>query len=225
MTKAASYLLWLQQLLDDPRLPADARGVDDLGLDRRAAAPRHAAPASTQTTYGTFTGSYLGANATDNDAFRKLWSGSPAASSSSATATRTREGNVHLMITAPKADDAMMRLAAPAGGSPRSRAAALAPRARRGRGRSRAAGVASTRPRTRSPAASTGGSRPTPGAIHVWVPPGYDRATAGTVVYVHGYHTDSDGAWKDHDLARQFKASGQNAIFIVPDAPRATTSR
>lgn len=57
------------------------------------------------------------------------------------------------------------------------------------------------------------------GALHVWVPPGYDRATAGTVVYVHGYHTDSDGAWKQHDLARQFKASGQNALFIVPDAP------
>jgi len=57
------------------------------------------------------------------------------------------------------------------------------------------------------------------GAIHVWVPAGYDRATAGTVVYVHGYYTDSDGAWKEHKLARQFKASGQNAIFIVPDAP------
>jgi hypothetical protein len=57
------------------------------------------------------------------------------------------------------------------------------------------------------------------GAIHVWVPPGYDRATAGTVVYVHGYYTNSDGAWKDHNLARQFKASGQNALFIVPDAP------
>lgn len=57
------------------------------------------------------------------------------------------------------------------------------------------------------------------GAVHVWVPPGYNRATAGTVVYVHGYYTDADGAWKDHDLAKQFKASGQNAIFIVPDAP------
>lgn len=57
------------------------------------------------------------------------------------------------------------------------------------------------------------------GAIHVWIPAGYARGTAGTVVYVHGYHTDSDGAWKDHDLAKQFKASGQNAIFIVPDAP------
>lgn len=57
------------------------------------------------------------------------------------------------------------------------------------------------------------------GAVHVWVPPGYDRATAGTVVYVHGYWTDADGAWRSHNLARQFRASRQNALFIVPDAP------
>jgi hypothetical protein len=57
------------------------------------------------------------------------------------------------------------------------------------------------------------------GAVHVWVPAGYRRETAGTVVYVHGYYTDSDGAWRDHDLARQFRASKQNALFIVPDAP------
>ena len=57
------------------------------------------------------------------------------------------------------------------------------------------------------------------GAVHVWIPAGYDRETAGTVVYVHGYYTDSDGAWRDHDLARQFRASKQNALFIVPDAP------
>ena len=57
------------------------------------------------------------------------------------------------------------------------------------------------------------------GAVHVWVPPGYDRETAGTVIYVHGYYTDADGAWREHDLARQFKASHQNAMFIVPDAP------
>lgn len=57
------------------------------------------------------------------------------------------------------------------------------------------------------------------GAVHVWVPPGYDRETAGTVVYVHGYYTDADGAWREHELARQFKASRQNAMFIVPDAP------
>ena len=57
------------------------------------------------------------------------------------------------------------------------------------------------------------------GAVHVWVPSGYNRATAGTVVYVHGYWTDADGAWTKYDLARQFKMSRQNALFIVPDAP------
>jgi hypothetical protein len=58
------------------------------------------------------------------------------------------------------------------------------------------------------------------GAVHVWVPPGYDRKTAGTVIYVHGYWTDADGAWRDHKLVEQFKASRQNALFIVPDAPK-----
>ena len=57
------------------------------------------------------------------------------------------------------------------------------------------------------------------GAVHVWVPDGYNRETAGTVVYVHGYWTNADGAWRDHELARQFRASHQNAMFIVPDAP------
>ena len=57
------------------------------------------------------------------------------------------------------------------------------------------------------------------GAVHVWFPENYDRETAGTVVYVHGYWTDADGAWRDHGLARQFRASRQNAMFIVPDAP------
>jgi len=57
------------------------------------------------------------------------------------------------------------------------------------------------------------------GAVHVWVPSGYDRATAGTVIYVHGYWTDADGAWKEHELPRQFRQSRQNAMFIVPDAP------
>ena len=57
------------------------------------------------------------------------------------------------------------------------------------------------------------------GAVHVWVPPGYDRATAGTVVYVHGYYVDVDTAWREYNLARQFRASHQNALFIVPEAP------
>jgi hypothetical protein len=57
------------------------------------------------------------------------------------------------------------------------------------------------------------------GSVHVWFPENYDRATAGTVVYVHGYWTDADGAWRDYELARQFRASRQNAMFVVPDAP------
>lgn len=57
------------------------------------------------------------------------------------------------------------------------------------------------------------------GAIHVWIPAGYDRASAGTVVYVHGYYTHADGAWRDYHLAKQFRQSRQNAMFVVPDAP------
>jgi hypothetical protein len=57
------------------------------------------------------------------------------------------------------------------------------------------------------------------GAVHVWFPEGYDRETAGTVIYIHGYWTDADGAWREHQLARQFRASRQNAMFVVPDAP------
>src|SRR6185503_17480091 len=57
------------------------------------------------------------------------------------------------------------------------------------------------------------------GAVHVWRPRGYDRATAGIVVYVHGYFTDVDKAWEEHALAEQFAASRQNALFIVPEAP------
>ena len=63
------------------------------------------------------------------------------------------------------------------------------------------------------------------GPIHVWVPPGYDRASAGTVIYVHGYWTDADGAWKRHRLARQFRDSRQNALFIVPEAPAGPDER
>ncbi len=58
------------------------------------------------------------------------------------------------------------------------------------------------------------------GPIHVWVPPGYDRETAGTVIYVHGYYVSADTAWKRHKLARQFRKSRQNAMFLVPEAPR-----
>lgn len=58
------------------------------------------------------------------------------------------------------------------------------------------------------------------GPVHVWQPRGYDPATAGTVLYVHGYYTNVDGAWVQHALAEQFAASKTNALFIVPEAPR-----
>jgi hypothetical protein len=57
------------------------------------------------------------------------------------------------------------------------------------------------------------------GPVHVWQPRGYDAATAGTVIYVHGYYTNVDGAWVQHALAEQFAASKTNALFIVPEAP------
>jgi len=59
------------------------------------------------------------------------------------------------------------------------------------------------------------------GPVHVFVPAGFRRATAGIVVYVHGLYVDVDGAWKQHHLARQFAASGRNALFIAPEAPAA----
>jgi predicted alpha/beta hydrolase family esterase len=63
------------------------------------------------------------------------------------------------------------------------------------------------------------------GPIHIWIPPGYDRSTAGAVVYVHGYHVNADEAWKRHKLPEQFRQSRQNAMFIVPEAPRSNDDR
>ncbi|MBA3539972.1 MAG: hypothetical protein H0T79_10120 [Deltaproteobacteria bacterium] len=40
------------------------------------------------------------------------------------------------------------------------------------------------------------------------------------MVYVHGYFTDVDRAWKGHRLAEQFAISRMNAMFIVCGAPR-----
>lgn len=57
------------------------------------------------------------------------------------------------------------------------------------------------------------------GAIHVWLPHGYAAETAATVVYVHGYFTDLDGAWFGHRLPSQFALAGINAMFIACEAP------
>ncbi|MCE9576469.1 MAG: hypothetical protein K8W52_25190 [Deltaproteobacteria bacterium] len=57
------------------------------------------------------------------------------------------------------------------------------------------------------------------GAVHVWMPAGYHADGAATVVYVHGYYTDVDGAWREHQLPEQFALSGANAVFIACEAP------
>ncbi|MBN2724356.1 MAG: hypothetical protein JXR95_09825 [Deltaproteobacteria bacterium] len=60
---------------------------------------------------------------------------------------------------------------------------------------------------------------PSKGPIHVWVPKNYNRKRAGTVFYIHGYHTTADKTWDNDKLGLQFRKSRQNAIFIVPEAP------
>jgi hypothetical protein len=55
--------------------------------------------------------------------------------------------------------------------------------------------------------------------VRVWAPAGYRPASAGVVVYVHGYFTQPDEAWKKHNLVEQFRKTGLNALFIVPAAP------
>lgn len=57
------------------------------------------------------------------------------------------------------------------------------------------------------------------GAVHVWHPRKYDVATAGIVVYVHGYFANVDDAWDAYHLQKQFEASGLNALFIACEAP------
>lgn len=65
----------------------------------------------------------------------------------------------------------------------------------------------------------------TQGPIRVWLPDGYDPATAATVIYVHGYYIDVDGAWTEHRLPEQFEMSGINAAFIVCGAPEDSAER
>lgn len=55
------------------------------------------------------------------------------------------------------------------------------------------------------------------GPVHVWRPRGYQRETAEIVLYLHGFYTDVDKAMLEHQLATQFRDSGKNALFIVPE--------
>jgi len=57
------------------------------------------------------------------------------------------------------------------------------------------------------------------GPVHVWIPKGYDRRRAETIVYVHGYYIHVDGAWKDYELPKKFAAAGINAVFIACEGP------
>jgi hypothetical protein len=56
------------------------------------------------------------------------------------------------------------------------------------------------------------------GVVHVWRPPGYDARSAGTVVYLHGHRSSADESFNQFAMATQFRNSGLNALFIVPDS-------
>jgi broad specificity phosphatase PhoE len=56
------------------------------------------------------------------------------------------------------------------------------------------------------------------GPVHVWRPRAYQASSAALILYVHGFYTDVDAAMLEHNLASQFRDSGRNALFIVPEA-------
>jgi len=58
------------------------------------------------------------------------------------------------------------------------------------------------------------------GVVMVFQPDGY--AGQGTVVYDHGYYDTVETAWKKERLIEQFLASGVKALFIAPEAPKAS---
>lgn len=55
------------------------------------------------------------------------------------------------------------------------------------------------------------------GPVHVWRPRGYSARDAAVILYVHGFYTDVDTAMREHRLVSQFRDSGRNALFIVPE--------
>jgi hypothetical protein len=57
------------------------------------------------------------------------------------------------------------------------------------------------------------------GPVHVWRPSYYRADTASLVIYLHGFYNNADSAFFEHQLATQFRNSGRNALFIVPEAP------
>ena len=59
------------------------------------------------------------------------------------------------------------------------------------------------------------------GAIHVWIPPGFQSDTGATIIYLHGYYDDADSSYVGHRLPEQFAMSALNAMFIVAETPPA----
>jgi hypothetical protein len=57
------------------------------------------------------------------------------------------------------------------------------------------------------------------GPIYLWSPGPPSREPIRAVIYVHGYWTSTDEAFTAHALEAQFRASGRDALFIVPRAP------
>lgn len=56
------------------------------------------------------------------------------------------------------------------------------------------------------------------GPVHVWRPRAYRKDTAQIVIYLHGFYTNVDTAMREHRLTAQFRDSGRNALFIIPEA-------
>ncbi len=56
------------------------------------------------------------------------------------------------------------------------------------------------------------------GPVHVWRPRSYRSDTAVTVIYLHGFFTSVDQAMREHQLTTQFRDSGRNGLFIIPEA-------
>jgi len=54
------------------------------------------------------------------------------------------------------------------------------------------------------------------GPVHVWSPRNVKRG-APIVIYLHGFFTDVDAAVREHHLTAQFRDSGRNAVFIIPE--------
>jgi len=57
------------------------------------------------------------------------------------------------------------------------------------------------------------------GPVNVWRPATYKAEGAILIVYVHGFYNSADSAFLEHHLSEQFRDSGRNAMFVVPEAP------